>query len=96
MARSTPDRLSFQSAWNEEHQQGVGPKTFGMLPMSRTTFAILAAGLAVAACNHASEQRTDEADALSQEQEIAGRRVEKVADKLFAALTPLPDKAFGN
>jgi hypothetical protein len=62
--------------------------------MSRTTFVILAAGLAVAACNHASEQRTDEADALSRK--IASKRVEKVADKLFAALTPLPDKAFGN
>lgn len=59
--------------------------------MSRTTFTILAAGLAVAACNHASEQRTDDTDASSRQ--IAAKRVERVADKLFSALAPLPTKA---
>jgi hypothetical protein len=54
------------------------------LPMSRTTFTILAAGLAVAACNHASEQRTEDEDVSSPK--IAAKRIERVADRLFSAL----------
>lgn len=55
--------------------------------MSRTTFTILVAGLAVAACSQASGLRAaDEAAAPDP------HRVERIADKMFAALTPLSEQ----
>jgi len=59
--------------------------------MSRTTFTILAAGLAVAACSQATELRTDEG--TGSKAHSASNRLEKAADKLFSALDLLAGKA---
>lgn len=55
--------------------------------MSRTTFTILVAGLAVAACNQASGLRAADDAAASD-----SHRVERIADKMFTALTPLSEQ----
>ncbi|KFG88882.1 hypothetical protein BV98_003282 [Sphingobium herbicidovorans NBRC 16415] len=55
--------------------------------MSRTTLTILAAGLTVAACNHASEQRVE--DGTPHATATADVRIEKTAERLLAAIKRL-------
>lgn len=60
--------------------------------MARITSMVLAAGLTLAACNQASEQRN--ADALNAAKNVAenaGDRVEKAAENAIDALKPTPD-----
>lgn len=60
--------------------------------MARITSMILAAGLTLAACNQASEQRS--ADALNSAKgvaENAGDRIENAAENAIDALKPTPD-----
>ena len=60
--------------------------------MPRTTSMILAAGLTLAACNQASEQRS--ADALNSAATVAenaGERIENAAENAFSALKPTPN-----
>lgn len=56
--------------------------------MSRTTLTILAAGLTVAACNHASEQRAEDGSPGATV-DAAGVRIEKTAGRLLAAIKRL-------
>lgn len=59
--------------------------------MNRITFMVLATGLTLAACNEASEQRTENAaESVAATAEAAGDRVENAADNAIAAITPTP------
>ena len=58
----------------------------------RITLMIVGAGLTLAACNQASEQRTADAlDSASNTAERAGDRIENVADNALNSLKPAPN-----